>query len=64
MRQLSFWLFSYMLTAVVYAGPEDKWVYVGSASPIDGIALLLGVAAFAWVYTMYKDVRGKTKRGK
>ena len=47
-------------TIPVYAGPDDKWVYVGNTWPqIDGIALLLAVGAFAWVYVMYRDAKGK-----
>ncbi len=63
MRYLTFLLSVYMLVALVYAGPQDKWVYVAGGNTFDGIALLLAVGAFAWVYVIYKDARKKKRRG-
>ena len=63
MRYISFFLFLYLLTALAYAGPDDKWVYVGTTgSQIDGIALLLAVGAFVWVYIIYRDSKRKKIR--
>ena len=61
MRYLQFLLFVYLLSAIAYAGPQDKWVYVGSAGTLDGIALLLAIGTFAWVYLIYRDFKGKNK---
>ena len=46
---------------IAIAGPQDKWVYVGSAGTFDGIALLLGIGAFGWVYIIYRDLKDKSK---
>lgn len=71
MRYLAFLLFVYMMAALAYAGPQDKWVYIGPTEEqepvetqpqINGIALLLAVAAFAWVYVIYRDLKGKKRR--
>lgn len=62
MKYLSFVLFVYMLAALAYAGTQDKWVYAGSSTQLDGIALLLGIGAFAWVYIMYRDLKGSSRR--
>ncbi|MBI2005175.1 MAG: hypothetical protein HYS80_00225 [Candidatus Aenigmarchaeota archaeon] len=78
MRYLSLVIFSYLLVNLVYAGPDDKWApaesvgeenvesvsvqSVESAGQFDGIALILGVAAFAWVYIIYRDLKSKPKR--
>lgn len=64
MRYLSFFLSVYMLAALAYAGPQNKWVYVGTESPFDGIALLFAVGAFAWLYIIYRDFKGKKKSRK
>ncbi len=60
MKYLIFLLCVYLLTVSVYAGPNDKWVYIGSSSPFDGVALLLAIGAFAWGYIIYRDFK-KTK---
>jgi len=60
MKHLSFLLFAYLLTSAAYAGPNDKWVYVGSTQ-FDGIALLLAIGAFVWLYIIYRDF--KVKKG-
>lgn len=62
MKTLSFLLFLYLLTALVYAGPQDKWVYIGPE--LDGVALLLAVGAFVWVYIIYRDFKGKGSKRK
>jgi len=62
MRYLSFLLFLYSLVSLAYAGPQDKWVYVGQQ--FDGIALLLAIGAFVWVYLIYRDFKVKRARGK
>ncbi len=61
MRYLSFLLFFYLFVTIAYAGPQDKWVYIGSAPQIDGIALLLAIGAFIWMYIIYRDLKGKKK---
>lgn len=58
MKYAAFLLYVYMLVGLAYAGPQDKWVYVGSTTQFDGIALLLAVGAFAWVYIIYRDFKG------
>ena len=79
MKYLSFLLSIYMLSALAYAGPDDRWVPAESveeenvesvsvqagkstASSFDGIALLLAIGAFVWVYVIYRDVKGKKRR--
>lgn len=63
MKCLSFLLFVYILAASGYAGPNDRWVYVGgSGVEIDGIALLLAVGAFVWVYMIYRDLKDAKPR--
>ncbi|MBI1978479.1 MAG: hypothetical protein HYS62_00265 [Candidatus Aenigmarchaeota archaeon] len=79
MRYLAFIVFVYLLSALAYAGPDDKWIPAGSAeeetvgsvevqtaesawTQYDGIALILGIAAFAWVYVIYRDFK-KPGRG-
>lgn len=57
MKYIAFFLFLYSLVTLAYAGPQDKWVYVGSTTQFDGIALLLGIGAFAWVYIIYRDFK-------
>lgn len=59
MKYVLFFIFTYLLIATAFAGPEDKWIYVGPK--FDGIALLLAVAAFVWIYVMYKDLKTKKK---
>lgn len=62
MRYLSFLLFIYFLVTLVYAGPNDRWVPAESVGlNLDGIALILAIAAFAWVYVIYKDFK-RTRR--
>lgn len=60
MKYITFLLFLYSLATSVYAGPQDKWIYVGQQ--FDGIALLLAIGAFAWVYLIYRDMRDKKVR--
>lgn len=60
MHYISFLLSVYLLVGAVYAGPQDKWVYVGS-SQLDGIALILAVGAFVWAYLIYRDDNRKGK---
>lgn len=59
MKYVMFLLTILFLATSVYAGPDDKWMYVGPSQTqeiqFDGIALLLAVGAFAWVYVIYKD---------
>ena len=80
MKHLTFFLFVYMLTALVYAGPEDRWVPAESVNTsaesvqaqsvdytgiqFDGIALVLGIAAFAWVYIIYRDFKTVKKKSR
>ncbi len=65
MKYLSFFLFTYLLTALVYAGPNDKWVYAGPTGiNFDGIALLLAAGAFAWAYIIYRDFKSGKKPGR
>lgn len=61
MKYLSFLLFLYSLVTLAYAGPNDKWVYVGQTNQFDGIALMLAIGAFAWVYLIYRDFK-RTRR--
>lgn len=61
MRYLTFLLSLLALASIVHAGPDDKWVYVGQPNSLDGIALLLAIGAFAWVYVIYHDFRGKKR---
>lgn len=77
MKYLSFLLFVYLLSALVYAGPDDRWVPAESVEEknvesvgvqtvepgqFDGIALILGIAAFSWVYIIYRDLKGKRRK--
>ena len=78
MRYASFLLFVCILSALAYAGPDDRWVPAEAvnssaetfqAQPVepigtqfDGIALVLGVAAFAWVYVIYRDFKTVKKK--
>lgn len=63
MKYAMFLVVILLLTIPVYAGPDDKWVYVGNTwSQIDWIALLLAIGAFAWAYVVYRDAR-TTKPG-
>jgi hypothetical protein len=61
MRYAPFFLFLYLLVALVYAGPDDKWVYIGPSAQFDGIALLLAIGTFAWVYIIYRDFKLKRR---
>ena len=62
MKYISFFIFAYLLTTLAYAGPDDKWVYAGSSNSFDGIALLLAIGAFAWLYIIYRDFKSAGHR--
>lgn len=78
MRYLSFLLFVSLITSLANAGPDDRWIpaesvgeenvesvgvqTVESVGQFDGIALILGIAAFSWVYIIYRDLKGKRKK--
>ncbi|MBU5537547.1 MAG: hypothetical protein KQA38_03225 [Candidatus Aenigmarchaeota archaeon] len=54
--KLAFLLFIYLLVPLAFAGPQDKWIYIGS-NQLDGIALLLAVGAFVWAYLIFRDLK-------
>jgi len=62
MNYLPLLLVLYLLVVSVHAGPQDKWVYVGSSNSFDGTALLLAIGAFAWLYIIYRDFKGARRR--
>ena len=55
-------VFVYILTGIAYAGPNDKWAYVGSANQFDAIALTLAIGSFVAAYLIYRDWKGNGKR--
>lgn len=57
MKYVSFLFLVYLLSAAVYAGADDKWVYVGPSVQLDGIAFLLAIGMFAWAAVIYKDMK-------
>lgn len=58
MKYLSFLLFVYSLITLVHANSETNIPGTG----IDGVALLLGIGAFVWVYIIYRDKGKKFSR--
>ncbi|MBI2547167.1 MAG: hypothetical protein HYW23_01835 [Candidatus Aenigmarchaeota archaeon] len=62
MRYLVFALFLYSLIGIAYAGPNDKWVYIGPK--IDAVTLVVVAALLVCGYMIFRGCKRARKRAR